>query len=68
MEAEAQHVTEVRGRQSDGPYGWQFGADVQEFSHGVMNVRYRVFLDGTTNGVSAAGRHPQQRPARSAQL
>jgi hypothetical protein len=51
MELEAQQVTEVRGAKTDGPYWWNYGHDAQEFCHGLVNVRYRVFLDGQTNAI-----------------
>jgi len=45
MEAEAQHVTKVQGTATDGKYGWDYGHDVQRFSHGLANVVLRIHLD-----------------------
>jgi len=45
MEAEAQHVTKVQGTATDGKYGWDYGHDVQHFSHGLANVVLRIHLD-----------------------
>lgn len=44
MEAEAQHRTEVRNTRKDGGYEWDYGHDSQTFSHGLVNVEFRVHL------------------------
>jgi hypothetical protein len=55
MEQEARTPVHVQGRRTDGPaYAWQYGHDARELSHGLTHVTFRVYLDGTTNGVPPA--------------
>ncbi|MBL8622229.1 MAG: hypothetical protein JNK64_13030 [Myxococcales bacterium] len=44
MEAEAQHRTPVRNTRKDGGYEWDYGHDSRTFSHGLVNVEFRVHL------------------------
>ena len=44
MEAAAQHRTPVRNTRKDGGYEWDYGHDSQTFSHGLVNVEFRVHL------------------------
>ena len=45
QELEAQQVHEMRGAATEAHYAWDYGADVQHFSHGVVQVTYKVHLD-----------------------
>ncbi len=54
MALEAENAQEFGGKRKDGGFEWEYGGEVIEFSHGLVQVNYRVYLDSETHNISPA--------------